>query len=503
VTNAGTALRQFFTIRSGDSYYAVGSQPTFPPRTLIYDVTTPVTPVQIANRSGTAYGILEYAKDDVRQRVATIALDGMLRVHTFAAFIAGDAPLATYTATAGHFMGVAFDDAGALWVTEANQISAPNLLWKLSGPAFTKTTYDVYGETFVPRAMHAGGGYVVVSGTGPLGEDTKILQIMGGAPQLLDTGNYLRNYYHRAPSGYADPGGRVTKTLPRVVAQGEDVYLFYSAEGLGDVYELPAIAPEIYSMTPVSGPPAGGTIVTIDGMNFGDEVDVTFDGIDAVTEIVSNGRLRVTAPPHAPGVVAVEVVAGDFTLPSLSFTYELKTPANLNATATSSTSISLSWSPVNGATEYEVFRRASDGTWTSIGVPAVTNFTDGGRTPDTTSVYRVRARDASGYTSNFTTPVLATTMTIAEVPAAGMRILGSHLTDVRRSVNAVRAAAGLAPATFTAGMTIRAVQLTELRAALTEALTALGMATPVFTDASLVGVKVKAVHFAELLSSAL
>lgn len=70
--------------------------------------------------------------------------------------------------------------------------------------------------------------------------------------------------------------------------------------------------PVILSVTPTSGSAAGGTNVTIRGLNFEDGTGVLF-GDTAATSVkrTNNNLLEVVAPPGAPGPVDVTVIAGD------------------------------------------------------------------------------------------------------------------------------------------------------------------------------------------------
>jgi uncharacterized protein (TIGR03437 family) len=70
-------------------------------------------------------------------------------------------------------------------------------------------------------------------------------------------------------------------------------------------------APVITSVSPAFGPPAGGTRVTITGVNFTEDNDttVTFDGVPAASASVLGGTvITATTPPHAAGAVTVRVV---------------------------------------------------------------------------------------------------------------------------------------------------------------------------------------------------
>jgi titin len=88
---------------------------------------------------------------------------------------------------------------------------------------------------------------------------------------------------------------------------------------------------------------------------------------------------EVTATTQAPPVVAPGI------------------PTGVGATATSSTSISVSWTAVSGATSYKVFRSAtSGGTYTQVGTPASSPYADAGLTASTAYYYKVSAVNSAG-----------------------------------------------------------------------------------------------------------
>src|SRR5205085_2451411 len=74
-------------------------------------------------------------------------------------------------------------------------------------------------------------------------------------------------------------------------------------------------------------------------------------------------------------------------------------PANLTATTASSSQINLSWSDVNGETQY-VIERSPDGAnnWTQVGTSGanVTTFNDSGLNSGTAYYYRVKDVSAGG-----------------------------------------------------------------------------------------------------------
>jgi len=82
-----------------------------------------------------------------------------------------------------------------------------------------------------------------------------------------------------------------------------------SAISSGDkfTYGTTGTVPTVTSISPTSGPAAGGTLVTILGSNFTGATSVTFAGKTAKFTIVSDTEITATSPPHAAGTVSVVV----------------------------------------------------------------------------------------------------------------------------------------------------------------------------------------------------
>jgi hypothetical protein len=508
------SFHRIVSLRVGSTYYACVSElpDEVSPVSALYNVTTPATPSLV--RSADAF--TNWTKHEAGEHLALLNTDGHVRVYTYADFIAGNAPIADVTPSASRKFGdLSFDDDGNLWIAEtrASSTVVSNVLWKLTPGAngYTTTTYDVYGNAaFSPTTIHAAAGYVAVGGlvtAGGTRHDLRLLQVTGGTPALLDTDDFFLKYYDRAPAGYAEPGIYASiLARVRIVSEGGKTYLFYNTSGLGDVYEL-GDGPRITSMTPLSGIPAGGTNVSIYGTGFAAGTNVTFGGILAGSTFVSPTELTAVSPAHTSGAVDV-VVSPPAVTPMTAprqFTYLLTTPQSFTATATSTTSVGLSWTGVTGATFYEVSRRQPAGTWDVIGTPATTSFSDAGRTAETTYVYRVRAGDAALNYSDYSVIDLATTMSgDSALIFTGTLILSADIANLRTRVNAVRAAANLSGGTFTGGgigEPILGTHITELRTALQQAYLALGFALPTFTDTSVVAgtTVVKALHLNEML----
>jgi hypothetical protein len=183
-------------------------------------------------------------------------------------------------------------------------------------------------------------------------------------------------------------------------------------------------------------------------------------------------------------------------------------PAGFTATATSTTNVNLSWTASVGATantQYQIARASAGSPFVTIKTVSTTSTTDT-VTAGGAFIYKVRAVDPAG-TSGYSAADAALTIFFTDDPlVAGVtRVKGSHLTELRQGVNAMRVAAGLGAATFTdptvsATTVIKAVHCNELRTALNQARSSLGMPAVTFTDAALnSGVtKVRSVHLQEL-----
>lgn len=176
----------------------------------------------------------------------------------------------------------------------------------------------------------------------------------------------------------------------------------------------------------------------------------------------------------------------------------LPAPANVVATAVSTTQVAVAWSPSAGATQYEVRRKAPGGDYALVGTVPSTNFNDLTALPGQTYLYVVRAI-GSETSSVDSARDAATTVLFTDNPnVSGTRIKRVHLDELRTAVNAFRAAAGLAAATFTepSPLVAKKVHLEELRAKLAEARAALAMPALTLTDVP--PLRIKGVQVQEL-----
>lgn len=180
-------------------------------------------------------------------------------------------------------------------------------------------------------------------------------------------------------------------------------------------------------------------------------------------------------------------------------TIALQAPTGVVATAGTPTDVGISWNASQNATLYEVRRKSAGGSYSIVGTLSDTNFTDATAVGGQTYFYVVRAL-AGNVSSADSAPDHATTTIFTDQPlvAGTTPVKLAHLTQLRTAMNAFRAAAGLAPASFgdPAPLVVSKAHLEALRTGLAQARQALGMSALTFTDA--VPVTIKAAHFQEL-----
>ncbi|HEV8659291.1 MAG TPA: Ig-like domain repeat protein [Thermoanaerobaculia bacterium] len=179
-------------------------------------------------------------------------------------------------------------------------------------------------------------------------------------------------------------------------------------------------------------------------------------------------------------------------------------PTGFSATATSTTSVSLSWLPVNGATSYEVHRSPSIvAMFDPLPMTTNTSMTDTTVSSGVTYLYKVQAIGSEGRTA-FSNIDLATTVTYIDSALAGVTIKAEDMERLRTAVNAVRASANRPTSTFTDGslaeVVIKRLHLIELRNALDEARQGLGFSPMSYTDSVITAgaTPVRAAHWMEI-----
>jgi hypothetical protein len=276
-----------------------------------------------------------------------------------------------------------------------------------------------------------------------------------------------------------------------------------SPQVAGGSFLTTVTAKDLFDVT-VSG---GTTVVTMTSNTGHAQFDSNGDGtFGDNTKALTNGTFTIVTKDNV--AESVTLIATDANAKTGSATVTvivLSPPASLNAAAASTALVQLSWSPVNGATGYEIWRKSGGG-YALLNTTGSTTYPDAAVTAGTSYVYQIRAV-AGGVQSGFSPPDAATTIVFTDpVLSNTVPVKAVHLTELRTAVNAMRAAAGLGAAVFTdpaitaQSTRIKAVHLAELRTALDQARAALGLPAISYTDPGLTAgaTRVKALHWMEV-----
>ncbi len=147
---------------------------------------------------------------------------------------------------------------------------------------------------------------------------------------------------------------------------------------------------------------------------------------------------RISASNAGPGTSAYGTTATALTSPD--------TPPALDVTPTSTTTLTLSWTPATGATSYDVEQSEDGLTWFTIGNPTDTSLPAGSLTNGTTYYFRVRALNPTGASdyviaTNVLTPPTApaalsvSTTTASSLTLTWSAVSGATLYTVERSAD--------------------------------------------------------------------
>lgn len=280
--------------------------------------------------------------------------------------------------------------------------------------------------------------------------------------------------------------------------------------------QLDAITPTISAITaPASVPPGVGgqaASVTNGGLTYDWTItNGTFTG-GGTTATGASVTFTGTTNPVTLKVVGTNT-SGCAITDSKSVTVAavaVNPPTNVVATATSGTSVSVTWTNASGATSYNVYRSTNNSTYTKIstdGAVTGTPFTDSTASANTAYMYKVRSvqsgSESADSNKDFT---VAMSYTDPTINAASTTIQAVHFTQLRTAVNALRTLnSGQGAFSFTDGtlnttITVKGVHLTELRAELNTVRTALGFSTVTFTTDPTIttSVTVKKAHIDEM-----
>ncbi|MER6410422.1 cellulose binding domain-containing protein [Streptomyces humidus] len=125
---------------------------------------------------------------------------------------------------------------------------------------------------------------------------------------------------------------------------------------------------------------------------------------DVDGKLVQGGRTYTFALPRSCSSGCPQPYTGASYTTGDNGSGSLDAPTNLTVTATTASSVSLSWTASSGASGYDVYRDGQP-----VGATTGTSFTDSGLSASTSYTYAVKAHDSSGGTSAASVGVTATT----------------------------------------------------------------------------------------------
>lgn len=380
-------------------------------------------------------------------------------------------------------------EVGAAWVF----VPALNGEWAMQGPKLTGTTENNGGRQGTSVSLSADGNTAVIGGPldhpegavwvftrsqlGAWSQQSKLVgsgaMLQYGSPQHGKAVAISADATTIVEGGFGQTTGAMwpfAKPVPTIATHSGNLQ---SAE------TSTAFSPLAVSVRDAADQPSSNASVTFAihsgpsgaSGSFASSATVltNANGIATAPTLTANavlGGFTVTATtPAAPATALFDLTNAP-----------IAAPTNLVATATAIPSIVVSWSPVSGATSYEVMRSSNFINYTQIVVTSDTSFTD------TTQIfngsyYFYKVRVISPSVSSFSAHDLATIVTFTDPSLTGLPVKMMHFFQLRDGVTRVRAAAGLwggisdDPYTdlHLSGLPVKAIHLVELRTLLDEA----------------------------------
>jgi hypothetical protein len=477
----------------------------------LYDVTDPHAPQRIGPLG---FNFRRWAKNAAGDAIAIIQSSGgvlSLQIYTPAALVShggGTAIPVSQQASGLRFTDVTSDGTDFY---AAQDGSAGTVISTIapSDQGYSSTEMPLTPGTQTSTLTFE-SGYLTWIGTELSGLAGTMYRYNGTQFESYDISSYLQANYVSKPH-----------ELPQQIVAlctGNQAFALSAADGLGDVFTL---TPAVWGCLPAAPTDVTATAADSSATIYFSEPSDGGSPITSYTVTSSVGSHTATgtsSPITITGltngvnytftVTATNAVGTSVpSLPSNAATpgAALAPPQWFAATATTTSSVSVTWAAAAYAAHYELLRSSMGSLFTVIASPTSTSYTDTGLASGTTYLYMIRSVDSGG-TWSATAPIdPATTIMFTDDPlVAGTSGKAVHIVELRTAVNAMRAAAGLGAATFTdptlgGGTPIRAVHINELRAALDEARNTIGFGPGTYTDTIIPGVTpFKAVHQQEL-----
>jgi hypothetical protein len=264
VTMAGGMYENVLSFKADGNYYVLTSEGGTKGGYNVFNVTTPLTPEFVASLAteghfGSMAKILGTTEDIiVGQKNNSIEIYKGSEIATGGGasktFTSETKSIPGYSTKCEGYMGLATDQVsgkiysigcvkeGAKYLVKISVFTPTN---KANPASYTETKYNsgyelrLYDEAnkFYPQSLEFNNGYLVALGSGGNTSTVKFWNLKTGIPVVLETNNFISNYYRRAPEGYASSGGYGSLSA-ELESYGGKTYLFVGDMGTSDVYEL-------------------------------------------------------------------------------------------------------------------------------------------------------------------------------------------------------------------------------------------------------------------------
>lgn len=314
------AAYKILSLRIGSQYYMIVADSG---QIEIYNVTDPLNPGPGVFTRDLQRAFRRFAKNPTANHVAIIDNGNSIGIWTASSFVDGGPPIVRFQAPAGYAYNDVVFDGTRFWAISANMVNGDsgNTIVPIvpSGDTYSLGIPVTLGA-FQPSFLNYGDGYLGIAG---LERSTpgsnlyvgtaRLLRIDGVTLQNIELNDFFKNYYTYAPLNFARP--LETDYPPQGLQpfrDGNKLHVIWADFGLGDVFEVEAIA-EGLRVNPPQGASAGGESVAISGTGLeAGSVRVFFGDAEAFVDTASStpAAIRVITPSHVSATVDVVVKSG-------------------------------------------------------------------------------------------------------------------------------------------------------------------------------------------------
>jgi cell wall-associated NlpC family hydrolase len=202
--------------------------------------------------------------------------------------------------------------------------------------------------TSVTKQISSAGGYVHISG-----------RRLGATTAVYVGGTFVYSFVRRTATHLvvkvpAHAAGRVVISVSNAWGSAQRSLTYVGA-------------PQITSLSPSSGPPSGGTTVTVHGDALGDARRVKIDGKAVSFHVLGPHRLTLTTPAHPVGSVPVVVSSPFGVSNAASFTFTSSSPSPTPTTSSPTSTSAPPGSPARYVRSGRVFADRIGDDWFLVG----------------------------------------------------------------------------------------------------------------------------------------